>query len=615
MKRTLEVLFIASIFCFLVPVIVQAQTACLIDPVTGNAMAQMITPTNGSTLPAGAVTFQWCNANADYFLTIESIVGAHDIFFAFVGGVGPGAGVVSITLGPACATIPPIGCIPAKGETIHVVLDSVRSKTILSSFTYTYTAASSAPPDNTMTFHLPPDGTSVTSSGVGPLEVRYGQMTSSMTTNPVAIANFGYSSGVAGTGALVTEAGVPAATAVTAARLFVDYATDPNTGLVLTNSGFAVVNPNNTAITIGAALKDAKGITMASSSIPLGPRSHTALFVNQLALPLPLPSPFLGTLTLTSASGFAAVNLSSATSGRGEMLFSALPVADLGNPPRGTQLILSQIVDGNGNPTQIMLMNPSATTQSVGKVQLFDDTGAPLALDFGNPSGPQNSLDFTLAPDGMVKFATTGIGALHVGYAVVTVSSGPLPVGNGIFQFREVSGLASQAGVPDSPQTTSARLYVEVASAPLNRNTGIAVVNRNATASTLTLTLNGFDGSTRMALPLILGPNAHAASYITQLFTGLPANFSGVLNITSTQPSSFLTLRQTINERGESIWSTLPVADLNNAPQGIQILPQIVNGGLYKTQTIVISTSTGPGTVSINFFDESGISVPLTALF
>jgi hypothetical protein len=704
MKRTVQVLFIAIVFCFLIPVIVQAQISC-------PGAAQMISPTNGSTLPAGAVTFQWCNASADYFLTIESIVGAHDIFFAFVGGPG-GAGVTTITLGPACAPASPIQCIPAQGETIHVTLDTVRNKTILSSFTYTYTAATSPPPgsmvttttvDNktgtfssmdqnitltatvaapstvnqgtvtfqlmdgqnnvgnavtsgtlttgsasvtyllpagtipknytikatysggsnfqtsigtgtqsiatnpamTMTFHLPPDGASATSSGLGPLAVIYGQMNSSMTTNPVAIANFGYSIGVAGAGALVTEASVPAATVGTSARLFVDYTTD-------TNSGFALVNPNSTAITIGADLKDAKGITIASTSIPLGPRSHTAMFVNEL-LPT-LPSPFLGTVTLTSLNGFAAVNLSTAMSGRREMLFSALPVADLRNPPTGARLILSQIVDGGGNPTQIMLMNPSGTAQSIGKVQLFDDNGTPLALDFGNPSGPQNSLDFTLAPDGMVKFATTGNGALQVGYAMVTVSSGPLPVGNGIFQFREVSGLVSQAGVPDSPQTTSARLFVEVASAPLSRNTGIAMVNRNATASTLTLTLNGLDGSTQVATRT-LGPNGHTAKYITELFTGLPANFSGVLNITSSQPNSFLTLRQTINERGESIWSTLPVADLNNAPQGIQILPQIVNGGGYKTETIAISTSAGPGTIFISFFNEGGTSVPLTTLF
>lgn len=920
MNKSRPELLIALILCFLLPAIVQSQTTC-----TGPG-AQMISPTNGSTLPAGAVTFEWCNASADYFLTIESIVGAHDIFFAFAGGPG-GAGVTTITLGPACAPSAPIQCIPANGETIHVTLDTVKNKKIIATFQYTYTAANSTPPgpivtttavdnktvsssnivqnvtltatvaaaltvnqgtvtfqvkdgasnigsavtsgiltngsasviyplppgtppksytiqaaysggsnfqsssgtgaltvsappptiapttttvDNkfasfntaaqdvtltatvtaattvnqgtvtfqvldglsnlgsavtsgtlttgnasviyllppgvtpksytiqvsysggsnfqssngagvltvnpgspsitpttttvddktatfssidqnitltatvaaastvhqgtvafqlmdgangvgsvvtsgpittgsasvtyllpagmiprnytikaaysggsnfqassgtgtqaiaanpniTMTLHLPMNGASATSSGLGAMAVSYGQMNSSMATSPVAIANFGYTSGGAGAGALVTEAGVPAATILTAARLFVDYNTD-------TNSGFALVNPNSIAITIRADLKDAKGTAVASTSIPLGPRSHTAMFVNQLLSTL--PNPFLGTVTLTSTNGFAAVNLSTATSGRKEMLFSALPVADLGNPPKGTRLLLSQIVDGGGNPTQILLMNPSGTAQSVGTVQLFDDNGVPLALDFGNLTGPQNSLDFTLPPDGMVKFATTGNGALQVGYAVVTVSSGPLPVGNGIFQFRQASGLVSQAGVPDSPQTSSARLYVEVASAPLSRNTGIAVVNRNPAASVLTLTLNGLDGSTQVAT-LTLGPNGHTAKYITQLFAGLPADFSGVLNVASTQPNSFLTLRQTVNERGENIWSTLPVADLSNAPQGIQILPQIVNGGGYKTETIVISTSTVLGTVYINFFDEAGGNVPLAIL-
>lgn len=154
---------------------------------------------------------------------------------------------------------------------------------------------------------------------------------------------------------------------------------------------------------------------------------------------------------------------------------------------------------------------------------------------------------------------------------------------------------------------------MEVASAPLNRNTGIAIVNRNATASTLTLTLRGFDGSSRIAT-LTVGSNGHSSKYVTQLFTGLPADFSGVLDISSTQPNSFLTLRQTINERGESIWSTLPVANLSNAPQGIQILPQIVNGGGYRTEIIVLGTSVDLGAVYVNFFDETGGNVPLALL-
>lgn len=116
-----------------------AQTAC--------PVAQLISPTPGSTLPAGAVTFEWCNANAGYFLTVESIPGAHDIFNAFAGGVGPGAGVVSVTLGPACAPAPPTGCIPTSGETIYLTLWTLKNGNVVppSPFFYTFTAANTAP--------------------------------------------------------------------------------------------------------------------------------------------------------------------------------------------------------------------------------------------------------------------------------------------------------------------------------------------------------------------------------------------------------------------------------------------------------------------------------------
>ena len=123
-----------------------AQT-CPVDAVTGHAVARMISPANGARLPAGAVTFRWCNANADYFLTVESVLGAHDIFFAFAGGAGTGAGVNTLTLGPGCAAVPPTGCIPANGESIYVTLFTLKQGNVLapSPFQYTYTAASTSP--------------------------------------------------------------------------------------------------------------------------------------------------------------------------------------------------------------------------------------------------------------------------------------------------------------------------------------------------------------------------------------------------------------------------------------------------------------------------------------
>jgi flagellar hook capping protein FlgD len=127
--------------------VARAQTACT------DSVAQIISPVAGSTLPAGAVTFAWCNAGGDYFLDIESVPGAHDVFFAFVT-------VESITLGPECASAPPTGCIPPKGETIYVTLWTntahhgpshyVAAPTV----TFTAASASDVPPAPAVTFDL-----------------------------------------------------------------------------------------------------------------------------------------------------------------------------------------------------------------------------------------------------------------------------------------------------------------------------------------------------------------------------------------------------------------------------------------------------------------------------
>lgn len=204
--------------------------------------------------------------------------------------------------------------------------------------------------------------------------VSYGRVTASTGSLPVPLAIFALTQG----GILVTEAGVSATSSVTSARLFVDYAS----GI---DSGVAIVNPGDTALTIAVVLRDASGNTISSSTLTVGPKSHAAKFVSQLGLNL--PNPFLGTLTLSSTSPFAAVNLRIAANGHGEPILTTLPLIDLNAPPKGTILVFAQVVDGGGVPTQILLLNPSPTTQSVGTVSLFDDNGLPLTLNFGADVG------------------------------------------------------------------------------------------------------------------------------------------------------------------------------------------------------------------------------------
>lgn len=101
-------------------------------------IAQLTSPPDGSTLPAGAVTFAWCDANSDYFLDIGTGIGRHDIEYAFITPT-------SITLGPVCQLFVPIECIPDLGEAIYVTLwTHIRpGKNWQAAPTVTYTAPSS----------------------------------------------------------------------------------------------------------------------------------------------------------------------------------------------------------------------------------------------------------------------------------------------------------------------------------------------------------------------------------------------------------------------------------------------------------------------------------------
>jgi len=99
-------------------------------------VAQMISPVNGATLSVGPVTFTWCVANADYFLTVESFQGAANIFNSQVS-------VTTVTLGPFCSPTVPLQCIPSQGEPIYVTLWTQIHGVWQTPFHYTYTAGQS----------------------------------------------------------------------------------------------------------------------------------------------------------------------------------------------------------------------------------------------------------------------------------------------------------------------------------------------------------------------------------------------------------------------------------------------------------------------------------------
>jgi hypothetical protein len=89
-------------------------------------VAQMVSPVPGTTLPGNDVTFTWSNVNADYFLDIESVPGAHDIFYALV----------------SKQNFVHLLNLPTNGQTIYVTLWTQIHGQWQTPLQYTYTAAS-----------------------------------------------------------------------------------------------------------------------------------------------------------------------------------------------------------------------------------------------------------------------------------------------------------------------------------------------------------------------------------------------------------------------------------------------------------------------------------------
>jgi hypothetical protein len=183
----------------------------------------------------------------------------------------------------------------------------------------------------------------------------------------VSAGVFGFSR----SGVLVCESGIPAAEPTTHARIYIDQSDNHGTGLAL-----AALSGSGLDVALNAYQMD--GNTPAGSAgaqVVLNQNGHSARFVSQL---IPgLPPDFTGVLDISAEAPFAALTLRSLTNSRGDFLLTTFPVADSNRlPPFPT--VFPQIADGGGYVTQFILL--SATGTSKATLQLWDDSGTPLAV-------------------------------------------------------------------------------------------------------------------------------------------------------------------------------------------------------------------------------------------
>jgi len=430
---------------------------------------------------------------------------------------------------------------------------------------------------------------------------------------PYGTAVFGFRQN----GVTVSEAGVPASPPTTRARLFIDYRSGVpglgDAGTVDIDTGIAIVNYGSEAANITYTLRNVKGTRIASGRGTLAAGAHFAKFIDQLkevASGFNLPPDFptstgFGSLAISSDQPVSVVALRETLNQRHDPLVTTTPIADLAQPPATDPIYFPQFVDGGGYTTALVLLNTSTAVET-GTLQVFDDNGAPLAVNqVGGTT--DSSFKYSIPIGGVFRFQTDGFPAsVKAGCVLLTPDAGTsTPVGAGVFGYSSGGFLASESGIPAAASTTHARVYVDLRG---GHDTGLAIANPASTSANVTIGAYRTDGVTAVGTsqgPLQLPGNGHSAKFATELISGLPAGFTGILDITSATPFAALTLRSLNNERNDFLMTTFPIADVNHTAPSPVVFPQIADGGGFVTEFILLNAG-GASITTLSFFDNEG---------
>ncbi|MBZ5536858.1 MAG: FG-GAP-like repeat-containing protein [Acidobacteriia bacterium] len=486
---------------------------------------------------------------------------------------------------------------------------------------------------STLNLVLTGGGSSVTSTAGGSgLKAGYATVsTDSSAQAPYGTAVYRYEKN----GVVVSEAGIPASPPTTAARILMEFrdnvatkSTRADAGAISINTGIAIVNRGNSIAHLGFQLRDRAGVPVAAGSATLLLNEHRALFIDQLsqwATDFSVPADFAstiqyGSLDIASDQPVSVVALRLTTNQRGESLITTTAIVDLNKPLPPSQLFFPHIVDGGGYTTTLALMN-TADTLETGVLSFLGDDG--VGWSVGQMGGPSDSFfRYQIEPNGLFVFQTDGSAAtVRAGWAQVTrdsFTSKAVPAGAGIFSFSQGGVLVTESGIPTADVTNHARIYVDRSG---GHDTGVAIAFPSQSSPggggiIVAVTAFQTDGTTPVGngpVHMNLNADGHDAKFAGQLISGLPNGFTGVLDISSSNPLNgfvALTLRSLLNTRGEFLLTTFPVADFSRPAPAPIVFPQIADGGGYRTEFILINPLGSALNTTISFLGDDGS--PLT---
>ena len=385
---------------------------------------------------------------------------------------------------------------------------------------------------------------------------------------------------------LVSEAAIPASAAANNWIMYAEQGARVSTGV-------AIANPNNIDVNVDLLLSDGR-----QTLLPIPAMGQHAAFVNEIFGNF--QGSFLGTLKIQSNSPVAVLALRGTTNAEGQFIIASIPL-NSGVPDIGGTKVFPSVVDGGGYNSELILVN-SASTVSAGTIQFSFDV--PTGL------GANRTFHFSIPAGGVWRIGTMGLsGTVTSGYASLIMSGGsPMPDATAIIRLSSNGNLISETAVPAQSQVNRSLMF---GSFKPNSRTGVAIVNPLPQDVQVTLTpFDGNGGSAAPARTMTLRALSQTSAFLDELIGGIPSGFAGSVLLEAASPVYAISMRGTTNSSGGFLMSTLSMVDLNQAPSGMHYFPHVVNGGLYKTEFLIMNTGTSSPQLSL--FNTDGKPMAIT---
>ena len=213
-----------------------------------------------------------------------------------------------------------------------------------------------------------------------------------------------------------------------------------------------------------------------------------------------------------------------------------------------------------------------------------------------------------------------------VGHGRIIPKAGePTPSGLSMISLTANGILVSEASVPNTAEIRAGYIYTRIesmtsaasrvpgTSGPLGSqaelNTGIALSNQSTRDAVISFHFTDMFRADFGHGSFTLERAHQIAVFLDQPPFNAPSDFEGTFSFTSSVPVSVISLRCALNERGDFLFTALPVAASDGGIQGL--LPMFAAGGGWSTELILTNRSATLQTGTVRIFGPGGEDAPL----